>query len=200
MQNDISDRFIPERVTARAKRMGLKPGFSIDLTNGWDLTKTAHRSEVARKVLEERPYLVIGSPPCTMLSNMQRMNWARMDAEQVKTRMAEAMTLLRYSAYIYKLQLDGGRYFLHEHPAGASSWKVGAMMNILEDPRVQEVKAHMCAHGMAQKDAEGQMQKVYKPTRFVTNSECIASVLDQQCTRDHAHISLERERTKAAQV
>ena len=60
--------------------MGLRCGFALDLTvpdeNGevWDFTKMSCRKKAWRKLKEERPYMLVGAPPCTAWSIIQNMN------------------------------------------------------------------------------------------------------------------------------
>ena len=71
---DVAEVYSPERVTRVAEQYGLKPGWSLDLTttdeNGrpWGFQCTHVRNKAARKLLQEKPTLVIGSPMCTEFS------------------------------------------------------------------------------------------------------------------------------------
>ena len=47
------------RVAEVAKRYNLRPGDSIDLRTGWDLSKPELRAKVKKKVKTEKPYVVI---------------------------------------------------------------------------------------------------------------------------------------------
>ena len=63
---DITEVYSPECVNEVAKRHGLVPGSSLDLTNGWGFTKPEHRRVAWKSTKAEYPYLIIGSPPCTL--------------------------------------------------------------------------------------------------------------------------------------
>ena len=80
---------------------------------------------------------------------------------------------MNFMATIYKEQLKEGWYFLHEHPAGASSWKLDAIQKIRKSDGVVSVLGDMCAFGMTQrgKQCEGHVKKL---TRFMTNAPCLA--------------------------
>ena len=56
-----------------ATKFVLRPGSSLDLTNGWNFSKSEHRRRAWLKIKEEDPYCVIGSPPCTMFSMLQEL-------------------------------------------------------------------------------------------------------------------------------
>ena len=65
---DITEIYSPERVNKLAARMGLTPGHSLDLTNGWDFTRASHRKAAIWYVTKVKPWLLIGSPGCRMFS------------------------------------------------------------------------------------------------------------------------------------
>ena len=75
---------------AMAKKMGLRAGWSLDLTttdengNAWDFNKVAMRNKAARKLIEDKPRLLIGSPICTPFSQMNNINYSRMTREEVE--------------------------------------------------------------------------------------------------------------------
>ena len=46
-----------------------------------------------------------------------------MDPERVKAILKEGQRHLHFVISLYKIQLDEGRHFLHEHPQGARSWQ-----------------------------------------------------------------------------
>ena len=62
--------------------------------------------------------------------------------------MKEAKEHLMFCLELYKIQIDGGRYFLHEHPAQASSWSLPAMIQFIADHHVDTVVCDMCQVGM----------------------------------------------------
>ena len=86
-------------------------------------------------------------------------------------------------------QVRAGRYFMHEHPWGASSWKNKKTQEVMNMDGVQVVKGNMCRFGMGIKE-EGQEYAVSKPTGFMTNAPCIAERLHKECSRDHEHVRL----------
>ena len=68
---DLTEVYSPERVNKVAKKYGLVPGSSLDLTNGWDSTIEEHKRKALAQIREGQPYLVIGSPPCTYFGMLQ---------------------------------------------------------------------------------------------------------------------------------
>ena len=59
---DITDVYSPARITQTCKKFRLVPGSALDLHIGWDFTLSTHRLEALRRINEEAPLLLIGSP------------------------------------------------------------------------------------------------------------------------------------------
>ena len=71
---DITEVFSPTRETQVCKKYGLTPGESMDLSTGWDFDRGEDRRQAVKHIKEEKPMVVIGSPPCTVFSQLQTMN------------------------------------------------------------------------------------------------------------------------------
>ena len=192
---------------------GIGVGSTFDLRpnkygDSYDLTTAGDRAKVRSILRTERPYLVIGCPPCTEFCQTQR-NWnhPRMAPEEVKRRLIEAHIHLQFSEEIYRFQLHRGKHFLHEHPASAASWTEEVIVNLNSDPRVSTTTCHMCQYGMQHRDKDGVLRHVLKPTRWMSTSPYILKRLSRKCPRGcksvggHEHTTLfGAEKTKAASV
>ena len=75
---------------------------------------------------------------------------------------------------IYQLQIDGGRYFVHEHPESASLWKLGAVRKIAVQDAVMTVVGDQCEYGLEAKDkfGTGAAKKHPSPQLEQKNSAC----------------------------
>ena len=83
---DVSEIFSQPRIVQEAamhshKGIKLKPGWSLDLTREdpltgkpWDLGKASVRRRVRALVQDTEPFMVIGSPPCTLFCAMQNLS------------------------------------------------------------------------------------------------------------------------------
>lgn len=102
---DVSEVYSAPRATEAARKMGLMPGWPLDICtvdeegHAWDFTNAKMRNKVARKVIEDKPLFRIGSPPCTDWSNIMDLNWHRMSEEEVDRRKEEAKTRLEVSNF-----------------------------------------------------------------------------------------------------
>ncbi|MDA8584152.1 hypothetical protein N9L68_07945 [bacterium] len=80
---DVAEIDSPVRVGTQAKEFGLKPGEAMDLTTGWDFNLEADRKAAEEYVEKEKPLLLIGSPMCTMFSQLQTLTpWTQAKEEE----------------------------------------------------------------------------------------------------------------------
>ena len=149
----------------------------------------------------EKPYVVIGSPPCVDFRALQELNKKHWTEEEITRRRLRGRVHLLFCIEVYRDQLARGAHFLHEHPANATSWKEVEMKELREDPRVAEVVAHQCRFGQrARGRAAGERLLVKKPTRFLSSSPFLLRELDRRCRGGHAHQRLFQSRAAAAAV
>ena len=127
----VSEIYSPPRVSAVAKLCpsdGILPGFALDLTTNdhdgrcWDFDEEEMRKRAWAKIEEEQPMLLIGSPMCTAFSAWQHINNSKRDPNVTSREYQRGLSHLRFCCEFYDYQVAHGRYFLHEHPAQATSW------------------------------------------------------------------------------
>ena len=105
------------------------------------------RERALRRVREEKPQLLVGSPMCTAFSKWQRINDKIREPVTVAGTRKRAIMHLEFCLELYHEQIEGGRYFLHEHPAYASSWQTEAVMKCMKEPGVVKVIGDKCLYG-----------------------------------------------------
>ena len=128
---------------------------------------------------------------CTWFSTLQNLNPSRMETEEWQAGYKKAVAHVKFVFELYDMQVQGGRYFLHEHPASATSWKIPEVVAFcLRYPHLYAVVGAMCQWGMTSQDPQGEVNPVLKLTRWLTNSPCLAEALDKPCSRDHPHTQL----------
>ena len=133
--------------------MSLAGGSTFDVrcdANGvaWDFRRADHRRRAREQIRHEKPFLVVGSPPCTEFCTIQNLNRRHFGPAEARRRRAEAMVLLGFAVEIYWLQLAAGRHFLHEHTATASSWCERIVQELRRDDRVGEILGDQCRYGL----------------------------------------------------
>ena len=190
---DVSEVYSNPRIVQEAAirsygGLQLKPGWSLDLTlndpmtgEPWDLSKAAVRQRVRKLVVETKPFMLIGSPPCTLFSTLQNLSRGKRDNEKFEKEMNIAKKHIWFCIELYQLQMEGGRYFLHEHPEGATSWKLPEIIKLAAKEGVETTVCDMCAFGMTLEDDEG-TALVEKSTKFLTNSPEVCKRISKRCT------------------
>ena len=129
------------------------------------------------KVRNEKPALLIGSPMCTAFSSWQRINDKIRDPAVCAREKERALVHLNFCIDLYREQHKHGRYFVHEHPASATSWQTEKMESLSSETGVLKATCDQCQYGM--EDLDG--NPIKKPTTFLTNSPEIAAQLKKRC-------------------
>ena len=188
----VSEIYSPPRITAELRKKRYKwlvPGLALDLTindpednKPWDFSVSAKRKRARLLLQDQRPYLLIGSPMCTMCSSWSSLNWAReADPENRRRRTVAAQVHMDFVVSLYHEQLAAGRYFLHEHPDQATSWALPSIRRILSVPGVQRITGDQCQYGAVAHRGPRVGGPVKKPTGFMSNSEYVLGQLGKRC-------------------
>jgi len=195
----VTEIYSPPRVTAEARRrpdLNVAAGMSFDLRadsegRKWDFSKIEDRTRARRIIQRDKPFMVIGSPPCTDFSILtQNLNHPKMDPKEVRRRMVMARAHIEFVVQIYKDQVRGGRHFLHEHPASAASWKEEGIVQLKDKEGVWSTVSHMCQFGMQSPGDDGIPRPVLKPTRWISSAEEVIKSVSRRCTGGHEHTKL----------
>ena len=98
------------------------------------------------------------------------------------------------------IQVEAGRWFLHEHPAGATSWQMAQMVKLSRETGVVINVADQCMYGLRtpKEGSKGEEQAARKRTKFMTNSFWVGLELRTKCDGSHRHQHLIGGRAKAA--
>ena len=112
---------------------------------------------------------------CTAFSTWQYINNSYRDKATVAAEMSRARTHLQFCCEVYAYQVHHKRYFLHEHPAMATSWATAEIQRIMSMDGVARVVGHQCQLGAESEDGH----PIKKPTGFMTNARGIAKALSK---------------------
>ena len=196
---DVAEIYSPERFTEMAPRMGLRPGFAVDLQTGWNMEDPEHVQELERMTEEQDPYLLTGSPPCGPFSALQRISRKKRDPGEYREMKDRARHHLKTAVGFYWRQLKRGRYFLHEHPKTAESWQEECVKELEAHPGVHKVTGPMCRWEMTATDKRACPPRtgyVLKETTWLTNCPALAKILAGICSNKdgskpwHRHVQL----------
>ena len=202
----VSEVYSPPRFSAEAPMRAMTPGTAYDLETGWNLLDDHEFAMARAEAAEERPALMIGSPPCTALCQLNfGLNYPRLRPEEVRRRLEEGRAHIRRAVVMYRDQLARGDLMLHEHPWGSKSWDEPEIRELMAEEGMYLVKGPMCHWGMTSEDGIG-TGLVKKETGWLTNSQILAQTLQQECSNRtgkspwHRHVHLINGRAKRAQV
>ena len=146
-----------------------------------------------------KPTWLIGSPPCTDFCALNvGLNHPKMDPAEVSRRLKIARKHLRFVASLYLYQLREGRHFLHEHPAGALSWKEEVMVQLMNKKQVGTVISHQCEYGLTTPGPDGKPMPAKKPTKWMSSSPQMLECLSKRCSGKHQHQALMGGKAAAA--
>ena len=107
---------------------------------------------------------------------------------------------------VYKEQIRGGRYFLHEHPLEASSWLDPRVISLQKRKGDFTVSSPVCCFQAKIETKNGSRNVnrfVFKPTEWMTNSKALARALDNRWSNSneppfYRHIVLNGGQAKMA--
>jgi hypothetical protein len=108
---DVMEVYSPERVAKLCAKYDLKPGSSLDLTNGYVFDNAGDRQKAWETVTRDQPLLIVGSPPCTYFSILNELNkslhkdkpgWM----QQFEQNLAKAQRHVKFCCTLYQHQID----------------------------------------------------------------------------------------------
>ena len=191
-RNIVSEIYSPPRVTDMIRKVAngkLLPGFALDLTTvdpddgqPWDFDLKVKREKALKLIREQKPMFVIGSPMCTAWCTWQALNAQKRPRHVVQREGEKARLHLEFAASIYREQVEGGRFFLHEQPKSAGSWSETCIKELMELPGVSRVDADQCQYGQEVRYGQYKGQPVCKPTGFMSNAPKILEKLKKKCS------------------
>ena len=167
----------------------------------WDFSKHECREKARQLIHKTKPLLLVGSPMCTWFSLLQNLNKKHMSPEDWNKGYRKATEHIKFVFELYDIQVRSGRYFLHERPATATSWRLPVVTEFCARyPHLYAITMDMCQFGMTTPNTRGEPTPAKKPTRWLTNSPCLAEELERHCPGTHTHEPLMGGRAKAAPV
>jgi hypothetical protein len=185
---DILEIYSPQRFTGVASKLGLRPGFAVDLTEAkpygpdkgqpWDLLRQEDVEELDRMVDREKPALLIGSPPGDPVSQLLNLTAKKTNKAKNEEEKAKGVQNLRTAIRFYQKQHEANRYFLHEHPAGASSWNDEELIHLQQQPCMYTIDGPMCRWEMETEKHRSGKGHVFRRAKWVTNSKVLAEILE----------------------
>ena len=102
---------------------------------------------------------------CPTFSTLVRLNRQKMGEAKYQREMQQATEHIKFCISLYRLQVSAGRYYLHEHPAQASSWDLKEMQEFMISHECYLTTSDMCMFGLMVQGRAGYRGLAQKPTR-----------------------------------
>ena len=184
--HDFAEFCSVPRVLPKARARGMSGVLSLDLRTQWDFRQPAARRRSLELLERHTVGFLMLSPPCTAFSQLQSMlNYHRMQPARVQEIWGDGMLHFQHSMAAAVAQIQAGRHFAFEHPAGASSWGQQCVQDVKRDPSVMEIVFDQCMLGLCSKVHHIPMRK---RTRIITNSRWMALQFSGLlCDGQHTH-------------
>ena len=101
-----------------------------------DMRADTYRTQARHDIAKSDPLTAFAAPPCTVFSSMQNFNQKHHGTLEWENKYRDGLTLLQFSVDVCWDQISRGKFFLHEHPATASSWDLSCIRELAEHPGV----------------------------------------------------------------
>jgi len=182
LQDDFMEIYTKPRMIPFAQRAGMRGNLSADISTGFNLKTHDARTDLVIQVKARRPKVIMCSPPCTMMSGLQNLNWSKMDRFKREDLFREALLHLNFVMFIADLQIQSGRCFIHEHPDSAISWDEQGVQQISRTPGAQIARLCMCRYGLVTKEKG---TPVLKKTKLLSNIPAVHDRFHNQMCPGH---------------
>ncbi|CAE7214864.1 unnamed protein product [Symbiodinium necroappetens] len=115
----------------------------IDKVYGYDLDTGKDFEALRKLLLKHRPFLVIFEFPCTLWSNIQRLNYDKLMLEDLR---AKQLSSIREMCKTIRTVHDGyGGHFLLENPAYTPFWQHPEIMRLYDIANMWIYESAICA-------------------------------------------------------
>jgi hypothetical protein len=138
------------------------------------------------------------SPECTPYSNIQNLNMRTPEGKaKVEAARSRGDVHFLFCVTLARKQMEGGRYFVYEHPKSAASWANQNIEKLAATEGVMRTELDQCEFGLTSQDELGRAP-AKKPTSLLTNSVEVDRSMGFKCRGGHRHVHLMAGRARAA--
>lgn len=185
-QDACMEVYSPPRVSPFVERLGLAGGLSADILTGWNFNNIDTRIAMVVEVKVRRPQVLILSPPCTWFSTLQNLNWYKIPVDHREQKLCEAILHVEFCCMLMRLQVQGGRKVIFEHPKSALSFKfVKQLKEFVDAEGFMNLDIDQCLFGLVSPKKHMPLKKA---TLVLTNLQELKPYLQgKKCHGGHQH-------------
>ena len=93
----------------------------------WDFTNVEMRNQAFKKIVAEKPFLLVGAHPCATWRSKSNASWSRMTQRENDDELHRARVHMQFVCRMYTLQHE-----LHEHCQSELTWRKDCVEEIQE--------------------------------------------------------------------
>ncbi len=175
-------------LTKAAQERGWKTFSPITIETGFDLLTECGRQLAWRRLMQDKPDVIVFEFMCDPWSLIQNVNIAKSEdfAQRLRTERIRHLAMLRWVGRVQQWQVRRHGQFLVENPSTSLVWKQFCLRRMQSDHYV--TLADLCQFGW--KDPETKLP-YRKRTKLVSSSPFVDEVMSRVCPGDHCHQHLE---------
>ena len=170
----VAEIFSPPRFAKRVQPMGYQ-AWSVDIKQGYDLSKAEVRKHVEEELQKNPPALLVLCPPCTNEGGWFNLNSIYMSPEERLQKIKLSRLFIRWCCRLFRTQVQLGGRALFEHPIGSRMWNYPEVVSLSRKCHV--AKLHMCRYNLKLPDSKWFIHKGTK--LLVTHKDMM--VLGKTC-------------------
>ena len=185
---DVVEIFSPPRVCERARAIGLRGGYSLDIaavdpitSRVWDLSDPREQTNFERLRKQRRAHLLVATPPCRVFRQSQNLR------KITKQEWEEAVWMLRRGVEACQKQHREGHLFLMELPRLSEAIREPKVQELMSIEGVFTINLDQCQYGLIGSDGMGTAPAL-GPTTVITNMKSGIEILGRRCRGGHRHV------------
>ena len=193
---DIIEVCSQPRVTLAAEKIGgVRPGASLHITTQdedgrkWDFSELEMRNRAVRKILNEKPLVLVTSPVCADWISETDASCVKRGIKEKRRRVDQSAMHLNFVCNLHMLQHQAGRYFIHEQPRSATSWEASCVREVQCKTGAFTTNVDHCMYGLTRKIGIEDLP-VRRATTLMSNMPAVRAILKDRCDGQHRHAAL----------
>ena len=173
-----------------SKLYGLNTGENYDAVNGYDLSDPKELNAVLNYIAQNKPLVVVMSPPCGPFGPISRLNRV-INPQTWQNSRREGSHLAAVCAKVAEIQIAANRHYLIEQPKGSDLWKLPEWTSLAAKHPPFKVSFDQCMLGLRM--PVHPFLPIRKPTEvWASHQYLIARLQDKQCSQNHEHAGVSR--------
>ncbi len=166
----VAEIFSPPRFATVVEAQGYK-AWSVDIKQGYDLSKSEVRKSVDEELKRNPPALLVLCPPCTNEGGWFNLNSLYMSPTERLQKTNRSRMFIRWCCRLFRTQIQLGGRAMFEHPVGSRLWTYPEAIGLSRKCHV--AKLHMCMYNLRLPDSKW---LIHKGTKVLVSHEDMVKI------------------------